>query len=131
MDQAVEERAGGQHDAPGADLPAVAQHDAGGVAGIIPQQILYRTLGDGEVRRVGQKIGDRAAIELAVGLRPRPAHRRPLAAVQDAELDAGPVDGTAHDAVERVDLAHEMPFAEPADRRVARHLADRRPLMGH
>src|SRR5262249_50989641 len=42
----------------------------------------------------------------------------------------GPVDRPAHDAVERVDLAHEMAFAEPADRRVARHLADRRPLVG-
>jgi hypothetical protein len=34
-----------------------------------------------------------------------------------------------HDAVERVDLANEMTLAEPADRRVARHLADRRPLV--
>jgi hypothetical protein len=31
----------------------------------------------------------------------------------------------------RVDAAHEMALAEPADRRVARrHLADRRPLVG-
>ena len=36
------------------------------------------------------------------------------------------VDRAAHDPVERVDLAHQMPLAEPADRRVAGHLADRR-----
>ena len=70
------------------------------------------------------------AIELAVGLGARAAHRRPLAAVEHAELDAGAVDGAAHDAVERVDLAHQMALAEPADRRVARHLADRRALVG-
>jgi hypothetical protein len=34
-----------------------------------------------------------------------------------------------NDAVERIDLAHQMPLAEPADRRVARHLANRRPLV--
>jgi len=45
-------------------------------------------------------------------------------------LDPGPVDRAAHDTVERIDLAHEMPLAEPADRRVARHLTDRRALMG-
>ena len=78
----------------------------------------------------GQQFADRPAIELAVGLRARPAHRRALAAVQDAELDAGPVDRAPHDAVERIDLAHQMPLAEPADRRIARHLADRRPLVG-
>ncbi|SRR6266404_7782738 len=56
--------------------------------------------------------------------------RRALAAVQNPELDAGAVDHPAREPVERVDLAHEMSLAEPADRRVARHLADRRPLVG-
>ncbi len=69
------------------------------------------------------------AVELAVGLGARPAHRRALAAVQDAELDAGAIDRPAHDAVERIDLAHQMALAEAADRRVARHLADRRALV--
>ena len=35
-------------------------------------------------RRFGQQFGDRAAIELAVGLGARPPHRRPLAAVEHA-----------------------------------------------
>jgi hypothetical protein len=52
--------------------------------------------------------------------------RRALA----AELDAGSVDRPAHDAVERVDLAYRMPLAKPADRWVARHLADCRPPVG-
>ena len=114
---------------PAAMSPAVAEHEPADPPAGVEQQILGRPLDDVEIRRLGQQFGDRAAVELAVGLGARPAHRRPLAAVQHAELDAGPVDRPAHDAVERIDLAHQMPLAEPADRRVARHLADRRPLM--
>ena len=58
-------------------------------------------------------------IELAVGLRARALHRRALAPVQQAELDAGGVGGPAHDPVQRVDLAHQMAFAQAADRRIA------------
>ena len=36
----------------------------------------------------------------------------------------------AHQAVERIDLADEMPLPQPADRRVARHRADGRKTMG-
>ena len=57
-------------------------------------------------------------------------HGRPLAAVEDAELDAGRVGGAAHHAIERVDLAHQMALAEAADRRIAGHFADRREAMG-
>jgi hypothetical protein len=59
-----------------------------------------------------------------------PSRRRALAAVQYAELYACPVDCPAHDAVERVDLPHEMALAEPANRRVAGHLADGGALVG-
>ena len=69
-------------------------------------------------------------IELAVGLGARAAHRRALAAVEHAELDAGGVGDAAHQAVERIDLAHQVALAEPADRRVAAHLADGRELVG-
>ena len=51
-------------------------------------------------------------------------HRRALAAVEHAELDAGGVDGPAHGAAEGVDLADDLPLADAADGRVAAHLAD-------
>ena len=60
-----------------------------------------------------------------------PAHRRTLAAVEDAELDAAAIGDAAHQAVQRVDLAHQMALAEPADRRIAGHRADGREAMGH
>ena len=61
-------------------------------AGGVEQQILGRALDDVESLDLGQNVRHRAAVQLAVGLGARPAHRRPLAAVQHAELDAGPVD---------------------------------------
>ena len=66
----------------------------------------------------------RLAIELAVGLGARPAHGRALAAVEQAELDAGRIRDPAHQAVQRIDLAHQMALADPADRGIAGHLAD-------
>ena len=126
MDEAAEKRAGGQHHPAGGDLAPVAEttpptwpRASNSRSSAAPSTIV-------EARRLGEQRRHRLAVELAVGLGARPPHRRPLAAVQHAELDAGAVDRPAHDAVERVDLAHQMALGEPADRRVARHLADRR-----
>ena len=63
-------------------------------------------------------------IELAIGLGARPAHRRAFAAIEHAELDAPSIGHAAHQPIERIDLAHQMPLAQPADRRIARHGAD-------
>src|SRR5437762_14336262 len=111
-------------------MSAIAERYTGHPTVPIEQQILGCTFGNLERVCFGEQLADGSAIELAVGLRPRPAHRRPLAAVQNAELDPGPVDRPAHDAVERVALAHEMSFAEPADRRIARPLFGPCRLMG-
>jgi hypothetical protein len=45
-------------------------------------------------------------------------------------VNAGPVGEPAHDSVKRVDLADEVAFAEAADRRIARHGADRGEVLG-
>ena len=39
-------------------------------------------------------------------------------------MNAGPVDGPAHQSTERVDFTHEMALRRAADRRIARHLRD-------
>jgi len=52
-------------------------------------------------------------------------HRRPLAAIEQAELDGGGVGQEPHRAAEGVDLADDLPLGHAADRRVAGHLADR------
>ena len=130
MNEAVEESTGCQNHAAGCALAAVAERDTRYPTVPIEQQILGGAFGDIEPLGFLKQLADGPAIELAVGLRARSAHCGTLAAVEDAELDPRAVDRPAHDAVERIDLAHEMAFAEPADRRIARHLADRRPLVG-
>ena len=70
------------------------------------------------------QLGDRRAIESAVGLDARALHRRPLAAVEHAAVDRGAVGGARHQSVEHVELADQMALADAADRRVARHLAE-------
>jgi hypothetical protein len=47
------------------------------------------------------------------------------------ELDAGRVRHAAHQPAERVHLAHERALADAADRRVARHDADRVDPLRH
>ena len=76
------------------------------------------------VSRIARCIA--GGIKLAVGLRARPAHGRTLAAIEHAELDAALVGDAAHQPVERIDLAHQMALAEPADRRIAGHRPDGR-----
>jgi len=64
------------------------------------------------------------AVESAVALASWPLHRRASRSVQQPKLDAGAVRDPAHDPVQCVDFAHQVPFADAADRGVAGHLAD-------
>src|SRR5690606_19389696 len=63
-------------------------------------------------------------VELAVGLCPWSAHGSALAAIEQPELDAGGICHPSHQAIQRVDLTYQMPLAQAADRRIARHGAD-------
>ena len=130
MDEAAQKCARRNHDGAGADRPAVFQNYPGAAAVSADGQIAGRALDDLKARLLGQDSLHCRAIQLAVGLGARAADRRTLAAVQHAKLDAGPVDRPRHDAVQRIDLAHQMAFRQAADRRVARHDADGLAIVG-
>ena len=66
---------------------------------------------DCQVRGVTEEPLHCAPIELPVGLRARALDGRPLAAIEDAELDAGCIGGARHHAVQRIDLANQMALA--------------------
>jgi hypothetical protein len=123
MDEAVQEGAGGEHHGAGADLAAIGGDDAGGLA-LFDDQVLDGGFDDFQVRVSADRCLHGLAIKLAVGLGARPLHRRTFAPVQHAELDAGGVSDLAHEAVQGVDLADQMALAEPANGRIAGHLAD-------
>jgi hypothetical protein len=125
VNQPAQERAGRQDDGAAGDFAAVLQPDTGDPVGG-NQQIVRLAFDHGQVRGLPDRPLHRFCVEFSVGLRARSAHRRPLAAVENAELDAALVYDPAHQAIERIDLAHQMTFAEPADRRVAGHRTDGR-----
>ncbi len=97
---------------------------------IIKEKIVHLAGGDVQVVLMLQNILDRLAIKLAVGLGARAAHGWPLGAVEHAKLDAGPVDGPAHDAVQSINFPHQLALGQAADGGVAGHLADGLQLMG-
>jgi hypothetical protein len=87
-------------------------------------------LEDAEVGLAFDDPPDGAAVALPVGLRAGRAHGRALAPVQHPEVNAGPIGGLGHRPAQRVDLAHQVTLADPADRRVAAHLADGFDVVG-
>ena len=93
-------------------------------------QILNATFNDRKVRRLRNRRLHGLAIELAICLRARPMHGRTLRAIEQPELDSRLIRDPAHQAIQRIDFADQMPLTEPTNRRIARHLADRRGLVG-
>src|SRR5881398_2310586 len=74
-------------------------------------------------RQLYKQAADGLLVELPVGLGAGRAHRRALAGIERAELDAGAVSRPGHGAAQRVDLAHQVSLADTADGRIATHLA--------
>ena len=92
----------------------------------VDEQVLDRPLDHVEAVLRRDLPLHRRTVELAIRLRPRPLHCRPARPIEQPELNPRRIRDPAHQPVERIDLAHEMALAEPPDRRIARHLADRR-----
>ena len=92
---------------------------------VFDNQIVATLREQREIRLVFKEMADRLPVMRPVGLHARGAHRRAFGGVEDAELDAGPVRGNPHRPVKRIDLAHQMPLADPANRRVAAQRPER------
>jgi hypothetical protein len=65
-------------------------------------------------------------INTLVRLSPRGPHGRSATSVQQLELDARRVDGTAHEAAQGVDFSDQMPLRGAANGWVTRHVGHRR-----
>ena len=66
-----------------------------------------------------------ATVQPAIALRARRPHGGSFAAIEHAELQRREIGRARHDSAQRVDLARDSAFRDAADRRIARHLADR------
>ena len=131
MDEATQERTGGQHHGTGLEGFAVSRDH-----GLYPtpgaeDEILDRRGAHLEIRLFADQVPHGQPVQHAVGLGTRAAHGRALADVEDPELDAGTVYGAAHETVQRVDLAHQLALGQPADGRVAGHFPDVFRVMGN
>ena len=122
MDDAAKEGAGGDDDGSAGESAAVGELDPPNGAGLGHDSGRF-PFDKREVRRVREELLHRAPIEFPVGLSARALDRGALAAVENAKLDAREVGGARHHPVKRVNLAHQVAFAEAADGRVAGHLA--------
>ena len=123
MDQPVQEGSCRQDDAAGVESdPGLCDDPDHPVA--LDQQIVDRLLKQAQIRLALQAASDRLAVQHPVGLGARCLHRRALGRIQYPELDSGFVSCNGHHAVQCVDFLHQVTLADPADRRVARHLAE-------
>ncbi len=124
VDEPAQEGAGGKHDGLCAEADAGLRDDPGDAI-TLNDEVIDRLLEDLQVRLVLQARADRCTVERTVGLGAGGAHRRALAAVERAPLDAGGVGGECHRPAQRVNLLDQVPLADTADRGVAAHLAER------
>ncbi len=81
---------------------------------LLPEREVLLTLD----RELGEEL-----ISLLVALGAGAVHGRPLASVEQAELDRRGVGDPPHLAAESIDLADDLPLGNPSDGRVATHLA--------
>ena len=126
VDAAAQKRAGRDHDASRAetaDLRASRRRRRG-------RRLVDDEASDGALHRLQRRVlleqrANGAPIQAAIALGAGRPDRGPLAAVQHAELQRGEVGRAPHDSAERIDFANDGSFRHSADRRIARHLADR------
>ena len=122
MDEPREECPGGENHGTRTEADTkLGHHTADAIA--FQHQIVHRLLKQGEVRLVFQAAANRFTVEHAVGLRTGGAHCRPLARIQYTKLDSCLIGRLRHGAAEGVNFLDQMPFADSAYGRVARHLA--------
>src|SRR5262249_52291587 len=126
VDEAGKERSRGQYDGVSFEREAdLGDHARDAGASAVDRQVVDGLLKEREVRLVFEPPADRSLIENPIGLRASRPNRGTFARIERPKLDAGLVGRDRHCAAERVDLLHEMALADAADRRVARHLAER------
>jgi hypothetical protein len=120
MNQAVEEGAGSQNHRTRSKAHSQLGHDTGDMVAI-EHQVVTCLREDHQIGLVLDATADRLSVQHAICLRTGRAHRRPLARIENPELDARFIGGRRHRPAQGVDFLDQMPLADTADRRVAAH----------
>ena len=109
---------------------AAGQIDADDAATPHPQRRRFAR-NHGQAGLSGDHALDRGPEQLAIGLDARPLHRAALRAVEHPVMDRRRIGRAGDQPVGGIDLAHQMALAQPPDRRIATHRADRRRIETH
>ena len=123
MDEALEERPGGQYGLLGLKHFAHLGFDAQDMP-VTTQERLDAGLLDSQIVTILQHTFHPLAIKRLVGLRPRSPDCGPLPGVEHTKLDAGFVDGPGHLAPEGIDFLDQMPLSNSTDGGITGHLTD-------
>jgi len=124
MDESIQEGASGQHDSRRFEAQPNLGHDASHAV-TFDGDVVDCLLKQCQVWLVFEAATDRCLVEHAVRLSTRRAHGRPLARIQDTELDAALVRGLGHRAAKRIHFLDEVSLTDATDRRIAAHLPKR------
>ena len=87
-------------------------------------EILDRLREQAQARRRFERAAGGGTVQRAIDLGPGRAHGGSLARVERAEMDATGIGAGSHEAAERVDLSHEVAFADAAYSGIAGHLPE-------
>src|SRR5579862_3054118 len=125
MNPPAQERAGRDHHGSRPEAAALERFESDHATGsLVDEQTRHRALNTAQVRVPFQQRTDGSPVQAAVALRARRPHSGPLAPIEHTELQCRQIRCTTHDSTQRVDLAHDGPFGNAADGRVAGHLPD-------
>jgi hypothetical protein len=123
MNKATQKRPGGQDDRSARKLTPIRQRDCCNPM-VFNNNIMSIPFGYLQVVVIENFALHSETIQLPVGLGARPANRRSLSSVEQAELDAGGIRNATHQSIKSVNLPHKMALAKTADRGIAGHNAD-------
>jgi len=122
--KACQKRAGRDHNGGGLIPRTVRSGDDKMPFGFL-RQILDGHRAHRQIRVIKQRFLHVFAIELAVRLAARAAHRRAFAGVENTELDPRCVRYAPHNAIQSVDFAHHLALSEAPNGGIAGHFANR------
>ena len=129
--KAIQERPGGDYHRARSDGSAVPQQDARHASLCGKRQRRNFGLLDSQVRLLLQNLAHAYAIPLLIHLRARRPNGRAATGIQQAELDTDRIRHLAHYATQGIDLPHEVPLGDAANRGIARHLRDEIEIHRH
>ena len=128
MNDAAQERAGRDDDSAADECAPIGQGDPGGGTSIAENARGF-AFDDSQVRRFHYERLHRVPIETPIGLGTRTLYGGTLAAIEEAELNPRLIRRARHQTIEGVNLANEVPLAEPTNCGVAGHFADGREAL--